>query len=166
MDKFINLYMPIIIAVVVLGSVVLIAVENFDFGSDDDEGSGPGSGVNVPEDYHAEIDGWAIGTQLSTFQEFPVEEGAISGMVSLDGDEGFHGMNDLDMTVTGANGKVVGSSAGGGPDEEVTLGEFEFYRGGTGTYQVEIQNFVGDPAISYHLTIDVYYTEQEEESEA
>jgi len=163
MKKLSQLYVPIVITVLVIAAVGYMAMENVDFSSDDDGNGGSGGGGDVPDDYHAEIDGWAIGTQLSAFEEFPVEEGAVWGTVTLDGDEGIHGFNDLDMWVRGANGETVGSSAGGGPDEEVPLEKFHFFRGDVGTWEVEIQNFAGDPAIAYHLTIDIYYHEPEEE---
>jgi len=159
MKKLSQFYFPLVVCAVVLGAAAFVAMDFTDEDDGDGNGGSNGSGT-VPDDYHAEMDGWAIGTQLSTFEEFPVEEGALYGKVVLDGDEGIHGFNDLDMWVHGANGETVKSSAGGGPDEEVTLGKFEFFRGGVGTYQVEIQNFAGDPAISYHLTIDIYYHEE------
>ena len=160
MEKRSQVYFPLLVMIVVIGAVVGYLFVDLSNDDDDDNGNGGSGGGSVPDDYHAEVDGWAVGTQLSTTEEFPVEEGALYGVVVLDGDEGILGLNDLDMTVYGANGKVVGSSAGGGPDEKVTLEEFEFFRGGTGTYEVEIQNFAGEPIISYHLTIDVYYHEE------
>jgi hypothetical protein len=165
MNKLSQVYFPLFALFIVLGASVFFVFTETDVFGGDDDGSGAGGGGEdqVPEDYHAEHDGWAIGTQLSTSEEFPVEEGAMYAFIVLDGDEGFHGMNDLDMSVYGANGVEVGSSAGGGPDERVELDDFEFFRGDTGTYRVEIQNFAGDPAISYHLTIDVYYHELDEE---
>ena len=160
MEKRSQVYFPLVVMIVVIGAVAGYLLVDLSNDDDDDNGNGGSGGGSVPDDYHAEVDGWAIGTQLSTTETFPVEEGALYGVIVLDGDEGIHGLNDLDMTVYGANGKIIKSSAGGGPDEKVILEEFEFFRGGTGTYEVEILNYVGDPAISYHLTIDVYYHEE------
>jgi len=160
MGRFSHLYFPIFVTLLVIGAVVYVILDSSQTQSNEKENNGS---KPIPEDYHSERDGWAVGTQLSTYEDFPVEEGAVEGIIVLDGDEGIHGLNDLDMKVYGANGKMVGSSAGGGPDEKVVLKKFEFYRGGTGTYRVEIQNFAGDPAIRYHLTIDIYYHEVEKE---
>jgi hypothetical protein len=107
------------------------------------------------EPYHDEISGsvTVMGTVTYTF---PVASGANQATVILDGDDGILGANDLDMTVTGPNGDTK-SSANSGADEAILLTARDFRSWGYGDYSVEIVWFVGNPSISFTLTIDVEY---------
>jgi succinate dehydrogenase hydrophobic anchor subunit len=63
---------------------------------------------------------------------------------------------DLDMTVTGPNGDSK-SSANSGADEAVKLTARDFRNWGYGDYTVSIVWFIGNPSISFTLTIEVEY---------
>lgn len=107
------------------------------------------------EPYHDEITN-AVSVGETAIHSFPVANGAISATIILEGDDGILGLNDLDMTVRGPEGGSW-QSAGSGPDEAVGLDRRDFRSGGYGDYTVEVVWFIGNPSISYTLTIDVEY---------
>jgi hypothetical protein len=107
------------------------------------------------EPYHDEITD-AVSVGETAIYSFPVANGANSATIILEGDDGILGLNDLDMTVRGAEGGNW-QSAGSGPDEAIGLDRRDFRAGGYGDYSVEVVWFVGNPSISYTLTIDVEY---------
>ncbi len=109
----------------------------------------------VGEPYHEEISGSVSvgGTEAYTF---PVEQGASSALITLDGDEGLFGRNDIDLTVTGASGEVWESTSPGA-DEQYELDSGDLRRGGVGDYTVEVAYFFGGPN-SFTLEIDVEYS--------
>jgi hypothetical protein len=98
----------------------------------------------------------SVGVGETATYTFPITNGAISATIILEGDDGILGLNDLDMTVRGAEGGNW-QSAGSGPDEAVGLDRRDFRQGGYGDYTVEVVWFIGNPSIAYTLTIDVEY---------
>lgn len=108
------------------------------------------------EPFHDEISG-SVNVGGTQTYSFPVVEGASEAIISLDGDEGFLGRNDIDLTVTGPSGEVW-QSADPGADEALNLDFRDLERGGYGDYNVIVEYFIGGPSISYSLTIDVEYS--------
>lgn len=113
----------------------------------------PSNGGGEP--YHNEISG-SLSIGASMVYSFPVEENASLAVISLDGDEGMLGLNDLDLTVTSPNGEEW-SSTSSGADEEVTLDADDLIEGGSGEYNAVVEYLLGRPSVSYTLTIDVQY---------
>jgi hypothetical protein len=107
------------------------------------------------EPYNDEITD-SVGVGETAIYSFPVANGANSAKIILDGDEGILGLNDLDMTVRGPDGGNW-QSAGSGPDEAIGLNRRDFRSGGYGDYSVEVVWFIGNPSISFTLTIEVEY---------
>lgn len=87
---------------------------------------------------------------------FQVDERATHINITLDGDEGVSGQNDLDMELFGAREGRTKSSAGGGPDEHIELFHKDVVRMGYGEYTVRIKNFAGEGRITYNLLIEIY----------
>lgn len=113
----------------------------------------PSSGRKEP--YHNEISGsMSVGALM--MYPFPVEENASKAVITLDGDEGILGRNDLDLTVTSPNGKEW-SSTSPGADEEVNLDADDIIEGGFGEYNAFVEYLLGRPIISFTLTVDVQY---------
>ncbi|UCF08948.1 MAG: hypothetical protein JSW28_04475 [Thermoplasmata archaeon] len=107
------------------------------------------------EPFHDEVSG-TVGPGITMGYTFPVEEGAFSAVVSLDGNEGILGRNDIDLSVTSPNGEQWVSESPEA-DERVELDERDIQRGGYGEYQAEVIYFIGPPSVSFTLTIDVEY---------
>lgn len=107
------------------------------------------------EPYHEETSG-SVSIGGSTSIPFPILAGATNAEIVLDGDEGFLGRNDLDLTVTSPNGQSW-ESAGSTADEAVKLDSRDFERGGYGDYQATVVYFIGSPSISFTLIVDVEY---------
>jgi hypothetical protein len=107
------------------------------------------------EPYHEEISDSVGVFETATFS-FPVAIGATGALVVLDGEDGIIGLNDLDMTVEGPNGSD--GSANSGADEAVSINAREIRSWGYGDYFVNVVWFVGNPSISFTLTIDVEYS--------
>jgi hypothetical protein len=107
------------------------------------------------EPYHEETSG-SVSAGGSTSISFPILAGATDAEIILDGDEGFLGRNDIDLTVNSPNGQSW-ESAGSGADEAINLDARDFDRGGYGDYEAVIVYFIGPPSISFTLTVDVQY---------
>ena len=107
------------------------------------------------EPYHEETSG-SVSVGGSTSIPFPVLVGATDAEITLDGDEGLLGRNDIDLTIYSPNGQTW-ESAGSGADEAVKLDARDFERGGYGDYEAVIVYFIGTPSISFTLTVDVQY---------
>lgn len=95
---------------------------------------------------------------------FDVDERATHINVTLDGDEGVSGSNDLDMELFGAIQDRTKSSAGGGPDEHIELFHKDVKRMGYGEYIVRIKNFAGEGRITYNLLIEIFSNLTENET--
>jgi hypothetical protein len=87
---------------------------------------------------------------------FPVEETASSLNIVLTGNNGFIGLNNIDLILRSPNG-AEWSSKSGGTDEEINLDEMALRESGLGNYIIEIQYIRGTGQISYSVTIDVSY---------
>ena len=87
---------------------------------------------------------------------FDVDERATHVNVTLDGDEGESGLNDLDMELFGARDGRTKSSAGGGPDEHIELFQKDVVRMGYGEYVCRVKNFAGQGPIQYNLLIEIF----------
>ena len=107
------------------------------------------------EPYHEETSG-SVSIGGSTSISFPILVGATDAEIILDGDEGFLGRNDIDLTVNSPNGQAW-ESADSGADEAVKLDSRDFDRGGYGDYEAVVVYFIGTPSISFTLTVDVQY---------
>jgi hypothetical protein len=107
------------------------------------------------EPYHEETSG-SVSIGGSTSISFPILAGATDAEITLDGDEGILGRNDIDLTVNSPNGQAW-ESAGSGADEAVKLDSRDFDRGGYGDYEAVVVYFIGTPSISFTLTVDVQY---------
>lgn len=85
-----------------------------------------------------------------------IDQGAVSALFVLDGDEGIAGMCDLDMVIVGPSGSRF-RSQGEGPDEEVNITREDLVSEGPGTWEARIQYVFGRRSIPYTLDIQVSY---------
>jgi hypothetical protein len=92
--------------------------------------------------------------------QFNVDADAMQAIVSLTGDPGL--MNDIDLTVTSANGQSW-ESAGSGADEQIILNALDLENGGTGQYAIVVDWAIGFPLISYTINVEVSYGSQDAE---
>ena len=102
----------------------------------------PGFGVNK-------------GGQTTKSYDFPVEENASRVEVTTT-HTGNSISPDVDLEVFGADGESAGSSGNQDAEEAVLLKERDFENHGFGTYRADVHNF-RNIAITYKITIDVYY---------
>lgn len=92
----------------------------------------------------------------SDTHSFPVEEGAMSASIILEGSGGLVSLSDINLRVMGAKGGSW-TSSGPGLDEEITLSMADLKEGGTGDYTAIVEHVRGVLSISYTLTIVVEY---------
>lgn len=111
---------------------------------------------NGSEPYHGEESGSVSALSQSQSFQFPILAGANEAVITLDGDEGIHGRNDIDLIVNSPEGQSW-ESTGGTADEAVSLDLRDFQRGGYGEWEAVVQYFVGSLSVSFTLTIDVEY---------
>jgi hypothetical protein len=88
---------------------------------------------------------------------FPVEPGANNILVTLSGNSGVIGINNIDLHLTSPTGNSWDSTSNG-CNEEILLDVDDIETGGTGTYTIEVEFVSGLGQISYSITIDVSYT--------
>ncbi|UCE35982.1 MAG: ferric reductase-like transmembrane domain-containing protein [Thermoplasmata archaeon] len=112
------------------------------------------------EPYHEEMSG-SVGIGGTQSYSFPVTFGAVRAEIILDGDEGLHGRNNIDLAVTSPSGQEWISEESGA-DEQISLDAGELERGGAGDYDVTISYFIGGPSISFTLTMDVEYSVEQQ----
>lgn len=118
-----------------------------------------GIGAEPKEPYNNELSGSIRRFGLVTYN-FPVEAGASSVLVSVSGNSGIGGLNDIDLRLSSPSGREWSSSSGG-VTEEIELELQSIQDGGYGDYRIEISYVSGLGAISYSLSIDVDYLAKE-----
>lgn len=87
---------------------------------------------------------------------FDVGKNATHINITLDGDEGVTGQNDLDMELFGAREGRKRTSAGSGPDEHIELFQKDIFGMGYGEYKVRVKHFAGEGPIRYNLLIEIF----------
>ncbi|MDP6155218.1 MAG: ferric reductase-like transmembrane domain-containing protein [Candidatus Thermoplasmatota archaeon] len=110
----------------------------------------------VPPGYYITYDGTVSWGTIVGYS-FPVDFGAERVYLSLDGDQGILGLNNIDLTLDGAESGQW-SSKGSGADEEISLGENDIEDGGFGEYSVTVEHVRGRREISFTLSIEVEYS--------
>jgi hypothetical protein len=87
---------------------------------------------------------------------FPVNELANEVIITLTGDSGLLGVNNIDLSLSSPEGQSW-SSTGSGVEEEIVLGFDEIMEGGFGNYEIEVRYVNGVGQIAYSIYIDVKY---------
>jgi hypothetical protein len=105
--------------------------------------------------FHNQIDD-SITRFQSNNHGFPVEDSAYLVTISLAGDDGLLGRNNIDLSLTSPNGQTWRSN-NNGADEEIILDLNDLADGGTGEYSIGVQFISGIGSISYSITIDILY---------
>jgi hypothetical protein len=100
-----------------------------------------GLGEEINKPYHDELSGSVRRFQANSHR-FPVDENAAKITISLSGDDGVLGRNDIDMILTSPNGQSWSSSQSG-VDEEIELDAEEISEAGTGEFTINIQFISG-----------------------
>ena len=95
------------------------------------------------------------GSSTTKSYDFPVEENASKAEITTT-HTGTNVSPDVDLEVFGADGESAGSSGNQDAEEAIYLDERDFKRYGFGTYRADVHNF-RNIAITYKITIDVYY---------
>jgi len=95
------------------------------------------------------------GSSTTKSYDFPVEENASKAEITTT-HTGTNLSPDVDLEVFGADGESAGSSGNQDAEEAVLLKERDFENHGFGTYRADVHNF-RNIAITYKITIDVYY---------
>jgi hypothetical protein len=95
------------------------------------------------------------GSSTTKSYDFPVEENASKAEITTT-HTGTNLSPDVDLEVFGADGESAGSSGNQDAEEAITLKERDFDNHGYGTYRADVHNF-RNVAITYKITIDVYY---------
>jgi hypothetical protein len=155
--------------------IMLILAANFAYWAGAIEVSSSAAGAQAEEDegeqiqwdevlvYHFEQEDTLIlpgfgqvgGSSTTRSYDFPVEENASRAEITTT-HTGNNVSPDVDLEVFGADGESVGSSGNQDAEESVFLDERDFKRHGFGTYRADVHNF-RNIAITYKITIDVYY---------
>lgn len=121
--------------------------------------------------YHFEQEDTIMAPGVGIFKEsyttksydFPVEENASKAEITTT-HTGNSLSPDVDLEVFGADGESAGSSGNQDAEEAVHLDERDFKSHGFGTYRADVHNF-RNIAITYKITIDVYYKVPANETE-
>jgi hypothetical protein len=95
------------------------------------------------------------GSSTTKSYDFPVEENASKAEITTT-HTGTNVSPDVDLKVFGADGEEAGSSGNQDAEEAIYLNDRDIKRHGFGTYRADVHNF-RNLAITYKITIDVYY---------
>jgi hypothetical protein len=91
---------------------------------------------------------------------FPVQESASSATISLTGDSGLLGRNNLDLLLRSPDGETWRATSAG-INEEIHLSQQDIINGGYGQYSIDVQFVNGLGPISYSISITVDYSSGE-----